>query len=270
MLVCEVCNLKQEEGKFCGGCGGKLIEVPDEMQEVNQVQQPIDEVAVSREVPVAVNTREPMEKVMETSKVFGAYFMDYLKHPSRIFSKPERELKNGIIGILILAFLISISFYMLVNNYTHQVYSYLGGSSSVFLSVFGNALIFIVIAIAIIISILFLINAFFGKAYTFKQMISIYGAHMTPAIVIVGLTFILALLKSNTFGTILLFVTIGLMLTTIPLYIISSLLARNPKGIDPLYGYMLYLISVGIAFSIFISVMLDSAIGGFLDDIMYW
>ena len=264
MLQCNHCGLVQDEGKFCGKCGGALVETPGKSLEVQLEQQ-----AASKESPVTVSTSEPMDKVLESSKVFWAYFMDYLKQPSRIFSRAEGEFKNGLISILIVAILITLSFYTLVNNFSYQSFGYLSGDLGVkFLPVFGNGLIFIMAAIAIIISLLFLINKLFGTGYRFKEMTSVFGAHMTPAVVMAVVTFILILLKSNTYGYVFLLITLGLILTTIPLYLISSLLTRGPKGIDPLYGYILYLISVGIAFAIFISIVLDSAIGEFIGEIM--
>lgn len=82
--------------------------------------------------------------------------------------------------------------------------------------------------------------------------------------------FILALIKSNIAAFILLFISLALVVTTSPMYLISRLLSKQSRGIDALYGYFIYIVTSGIVYFILFGIFIDSQIGGFLEDIGYY
>lgn len=258
MLTCSECGTEQHEGRFCGDCGGLLI-AEGEVEGSSLEQMAQAEVVVSQEPPTPVTstgTNDSMDKVMETSKAYGAFFTQYLKQPSLIFSKATDEFKNGLISIAVVAVLLSLAFYHMIKV------DYYGMGSS-FLSVAGNALFVIIIFIGIIVSILFVINKFFGENLTFKEITTIYGAHMSPVIILTGVTLLLVVARSLAFGSILLFITMSLITVIVPMYLISSLLTRQSKGTDPLYGFLIYIVSVGISFFIVFAIFVDSVVNQF-------
>lgn len=272
MLTCNECGFQQEEGNFCGKCGGKLSgkmggeskkvdEKPEaqqagktqQLQHDEQTQQAYEEIASTSEAS-SQNTNEVVDKFVAASKNYGDHFTKYLKSPSRIFSTASREVTNGLISIAIVAALIAFTFYRLAVNVSYYI-------EPKFFSTFGNGFIFFLIAIAIVITVLFLISKNFGKQYSFQDMISIFGVHMIPLIILSGVALLLVLMKSNTVGAILFFVTIAFVVSIFPLYLISSLVTQNPKRLDPIYGYVIYVVSVSIAFSIYSTILFDSTFG---------
>src|SRR5690625_7495914 len=129
-----------------------------------------------------------------------------------------------------------------------------------FLSIFLNTLLLIVLAIIVTLTLLFVINKLFGTDYTYKEMVSVFGAHMVPVIVVGGISLLLVLVKSNTAGSIAVSITIAFSITTIPIYLISNLLSKRPQAVDPLYGYLLYVVSAGLSFEILFTIFIDSII----------
>lgn len=206
-------------------------------------------------------------------RVYWIYIKTYIKRPSAIFKTREKEFINGIINILITIFMGSLSFFMLINGFAKSLYSQDQGTIDTglsFLSIFGNAFIFTLISVALIIGILFGINMLFGTEWSFKSIVSIYGAHMTPVIIFTIATFLLILLKSYTYGSFFILIYIALLVTAIPVYLISSLLSKVEKPVDPFFGYFIYLIAVAIIFAIFAGIVIDSTFGELIDEFMYY
>src|SRR5690625_6856257 len=85
-------------------------------------------------------------------------------------------------------------------------------------------------------------------------MVSVFGAHMVPVIVVGGISLLLVLVKSNTAGSIAVSITIAFSITAIPIYLISNLLSKRPQAVDPLYGYLLYVVSAGLSFAILFTI----------------
>lgn len=286
-MRCENCGTEQDVGRFCGKCGTPLTEtnlenaqsssndqITSEKQQT--AESTYDEQAAVIEKKEASN--EAVDKVKHTTKMYGAYFVEYLKQPSLIFSKREEEFKYGLINMAIVSLLIALASYMLVRNFTLAAFGqYSGGmfadsyaSGPSLFPVFGYVLLFTIISIAIVVFLLYVTNHLFGTACSFKKMANIYGTHLVPVILFTCVTFILILLKANTFGGYMLLISLGLVLTTLPIYLLSSLLTRKSKNIDPVYAYLVYLVATGIAFSIFVFIMMDSTFGRILDQIGYY
>ncbi|MDY0409145.1 hypothetical protein [Paracerasibacillus soli] len=129
---------------------------------------------------------------------------------------------------------------------------------------------FVAISMILVIAVLFVVNLFFGGQVTFREMVSVYGVHMVPVIVIALLSLLLILLNSYSFGGILLMVSLGFILTTVPLYLIASLLTKQSKSLDAFYGYIVYIVMAGIVFLIYFSIIIDSTIGNLIDGYFYW
>ncbi|MEC5423230.1 Yip1 family protein [Virgibacillus sp. C22-A2] len=279
-MKCEKCGFEQEVGKFCGQCGA-----PIPKEETNKEQFSRREEVPGQNTGETVHTEhlattdhtysnqtqpsvgeqtntDAMEKVKHTSKDYWAFFKEYLKHPSRIFTNREESFKNGLISMAIVAFMMAVSSAMLYGSFMDMAYYYNGPSG---LSIFGYTLVFIAVSMVIILFILFLVNQLFGTAYSFKEMTSVYGAHLVPVIIVIAAAFLLILLKSFTIGGYLLLISFGLVVTTFPIYLISSLLTRQSKNLDPLYGYLTYLVLMGVAFLIFVVVLMDSTFGRMLN-----
>src|SRR5690625_1036558 len=299
MKKCNQCGFEQEDGKFCGKCGSPLEDKattqPSESEKAETVdainqsdsQQASDEENQDSQSPsseqdeVAATTvqkettsypqhtqteNDTVERMKETSKEFWSYFTYYLKQPSHIFAKRGNEFTNGIINIVVMLVLFSLSTYFLFRNFmSAAMYGFNPGVP--FFPIFGNTLFFTAIFILLVIGILFGVNKLFGSEYSFKEIISVYGGHLSLTIIIAAAAFILLLVKANLIGMILIAVVFGLAITTTPLYLISSLLTRKSKSLDPFYGYLIYTVAVAVGFIILFTILADSAVGGLLDDL---
>lgn len=286
-MKCSNCGFEQAEGRFCGKCGSPLVSQAQKAEKTDGAQAPgLHGEKAEQETAAAYETARPhlhedrehrervhpsAEKVKATSRLYGAYFTKFIKRPSLIFSgNTGSSFSNGLISMAIVAVLMALSFYLFVHNFASGYFDYGYGSDVYgpsFLAVFGRGLILIAAIMAIVVFLLFLINQLFGSGSSFKEMASIYGAHMVPVAVVAALTLILAVIKSNFVGMIFLFVTLGLIATTVPVYIISSLLTRRSRNIDPFYGYIVYLAAVGIVSAILFGVLSDSIMGEFIDSL---
>lgn len=255
-MKCSQCGNVQEEGKFCGTCGGQLIPSGEQQS------------AATKEVPSAhTPTNDSFEKVKDASAAYWTYFVDFLKQPSLTFSKRPKEAQNGVISIVLAILFFSVTLYNIIKAPLYDIpagfSTYIEGPS--FFSVVGNSLFSLAMIIAIIISILFLINKFFGDGQlTFVDMTSIYGAHMTPFIVFNIAILLLAVINSLTYATVLLSLSFLLITFIVPLYLISHLLTKQSSVIDPFYGYITYIVASGIAFYVITSIFVDTIINQFL------
>lgn len=301
-MKCTNCGFEQQEGKFCGKCGTPMAAAqsqPEEQggewqakQEQNGIQTQQHPVKQAQHAPQADSQPKQnnpqqqeeaastiategnsaaMDKVKYTSKAFWSYFLQHLKQPSAIFQKGAGEFTNGLISIVIAIVLFSLSGYWLARNVA-SAYTY-GGMWGVpdidvpFFSIAGNIFLYSVILIAIVLVILFLASKIMGISISFKSLVSIFGAHTVLIDVVALAAFLLLLLKANTVGTIVFLIALGLLITSMPLYLISNLLTRYAKTFDAYYGYLIYLILAAVAFSIYITILADSSIGNLLDSL---
>lgn len=279
-MKCSNCGFEQDVGKFCSKCGGEILPQSQDgstkeyvaASEASSNNEPaasshVNHQTSTSQAPVTPansgtnTTNDSLERVKETSRAYGGFFMNYVKHPSQVFTKKSSELTNGLISIGIMVVITLLTFNILIKN---QLGGFSGYGPS-FMSIFFNGLFGMAIVLGIVITLLFLINKLFGTDSTYKDVVSIFGAHMTPVIVVSALAFLLAIFKSNTFAAFLLFLVLMLIVSIVPLYLISSLLTRRPKGIDPLYGYLLYILAFIITFMIVMSIMIDSALGDMIE-----
>lgn len=271
-MQCTECGTYQEEGKFCGNCGGKLQEATETPEvsspESEEAKQPAETSEVEGNegtVAASEQANESVEKLKEVSSAYGSFFTHYLKRPADSFNNSENQFINGLINLSIIGVFLAITMHRLISNLVNEVgYGFVEGPS--FFSTFLSILITYAIVTAIIITILFAVNKIFGTLASFKEIVAIFGVHMTLVVAISALALILSIVKANTFAFILIMITVMLVFSVIPLYIISHLLSKEPKNLDPLYGYLIYIVGVSITFAIVMSIFLDSTIGNFIND----
>lgn len=283
-MICESCGNEQTSGKFCGKCGTMLTnKTPPEQTSENIVEAPAQEASAEAAAAHAIagqpqHPTEPnvhVEKVKETSKAFLNYFLHYLKHPSHIFQNQQQEFANGLISIALFAVIVGITFYNAGETFLKLLFedAFLGSdyileaAKPSFMTVFPKVVIFILLSMAVVVFSLFVINRFFGPGYSFKEIVTVYGTHLIPFIIVLIFSFLLLLLKSYTVGNILLIIGISYPISTMPLYIIGRYLSKRATGIDPLYSFFSYIILVTVLTGIIIAIVADSVMGNLLDTI---
>lgn len=263
-MICSNCGHEQEQGKFCGKCGTKFEEAAVDYID-NSVTEQVAATQAEPVIPTPTQPTEPnihVENLKKQSKMYGSYFMQQLKRPSLIYNRGE-EFTNGLISIILLGVLLSLSLYIFMG----QLFS---GYGPGFFSFFSSVLVFILFAMGIVISSLFLTNKFFGPQHSFKTIISFYGAHFSPLLIAATVSLLLMLLKSYTFGNLIVSIVFIFALFILPLYLITLLLTKKSTHMDPLYGFSLYIVMFSILFIIYITILADSTIGGYFDQLNYW
>lgn len=266
-LKCQQCGFEQQEGKFCGKCGNKLV--ADQVEEQTQVSitQEQSGTAPKQNQPVGTSS-DSLEKMKATSKMYGTYVVQYLKRPAMIFSRSRAEFKNGFINLMIFAVLWALISGIIGEKFMSSFS--LGMSSSVFLPIFIRMFIYTAILLAIIIGLILLIDKLFVKKHSIYDIASIYGTHLIPVNVVLLLSLLLFIIDSYEYGSFLLGLSSTLMLIIIPFYLVSVLLHKDRANIDPLYGYFLYIIGFFIAMYIILNIVADSAIGDIIDELWYF
>ena len=269
-MICVNCGQQQESGKFCGKCGTKFEATSAQPTEPVPNQNTTTEIAattVETEQPTAVPTEpaEPnmyIENTKQKSKLYFKYFMQHLKEPSLAKNQGEIQYSNGLISICLLAILIGLSFFTAIGTAVFYAPS--------FFSIFIGILFFSLASMALVVVTLWLINNFFGPQYSFKSIISLYGGHLSPVLLVGVASLLLMLLKSYTFGSLSLILVFIFSISLLPLYLISVLLTKKSSSVDPLYGYVIYIAAFSIFFMIFTVILADSTIGSLLNDFGYY
>lgn len=283
LMLCSECGHEQSEGMFCGLCGNKLvpkksatagieddrIDTYDELAHKDSDQSEgsssghfgssDEDVAAGQQVGQDQQaSNESLDRVVETSREFGSFFQQFMKVPSRVFDEGSKQLTHALITLVILSVLFSITFYQIMK------FDFMGIRPP-FMSLAGNAFLFIVISIVTIIAIIFLINKLFGnERLSFTDVVSIYGVFMIPTVIILAASFLLALIKSYTFSMVLLAISMGFVTAIIPLYMVSYFVINYRKKLDPLYAYLIYVFLSSIGLLIVYGIILDSILGEFI------
>jgi len=246
-----------------------MAEEADGFQE--QMSMRYGQTAVESAV-VNAESNAHLENVSDLTKEYWSYFVQHLKHPSISLTKQDDEFKNGFISLILYVVIIGLSFFAALKGAELESVDGLplidvadGGLS--FSSVFLNVAGFMAVCIAIVSIGLFIIGKNFGPTYPFKQTVVLYGAHSLPAIVISVAALFLFLIKSYWYGSFLLIVSVAYVLMLSPGYIISVLLSKKPKGIDPLHGYAAYTVLVIILFGILFKLLADSTVLSYLSSL---
>lgn len=255
-MTCTNCGNTHANGRFCGSCGIRMTERAEGFADGQTV------------IESAVPKAEPnvhLENMGNLTKEYWSYFVQHLKHPSISLAKQEDESRNGIISLLLYAVIFGLSFFTALKGMALESIGMEGNPS--FSSVFLNVAGFAVVCILIISFGLFIIGKNFGPAYLFKQTLALYGAHTLPAIVIGAVSLFFLLIKSYWYGIFLLIVSFIYILMLAPGYVISVLLSKKPKGIDPLHGYAAYTVFVIILFGLLFKLLGDSTVSTYLAEL---
>ncbi|PKR77875.1 hypothetical protein CEY16_08070 [Halalkalibacillus sediminis] len=145
MLICEKCNQVHDSGKFCGVCGGPLVEssqTPDQ----TQFQQ---EAAATSNASTAQTTNETMSQIQNGLKDYGNYFLELLKNPTASLNTNEQHFTSGMVTLFLYALTFSLSIYFLVSSLFNE---YMGGfmtdTSVPFFSVNARIVFFVLLLLA--------------------------------------------------------------------------------------------------------------------------
>lgn len=245
-MRCTNCGNEQASGKFCGKCGTVIVHTVHTAS--TQISLNPEHALGGEAVKVAtVNESVQLENLKEKSMAYWDYFLRNLKQPVNSFNSQPSEFMNGIISLLIFAAIFAFSIYKAANAFLKMAmtgfmeFSEPGDLASFpFSSVFFNIFVFVLIAMAIVMVSLIVAGKYFGPDQHWKKTLVVYSAHSLPAIVIGVAALALIMMNSLLYGVILLIASLLYSVLLAPGYVMSVILSRSPKKLDPLMGYTVY------------------------------
>lgn len=266
-LKCVHCGNEQANAGYCWKCGTPLGR--SSATTSTQLAVPYDE--RTGEVQISkVNATIQLEKFKDFTKQYKDYFLAHVKHPSISLSGHQPEFVNGILSLFLYAVLFGLLSFVAIKEALQQSYGnmeVLGmnayGSPSSF-SVFFTIFLFVVVCMAVVTLALFMTNKLLGPDYTGKKILIVYSAHVLPAVVISLVACGLLLVGSVYYGSLLLVVSLFYVVMLAPIYVVSILVSKRPKGIDPLYGFTVFALFLALAFGMLYRVLQDAAIQSYL------
>lgn len=243
MKTCSTCGHMQDEGNFCGKCGGKLeLQVGEQTAATVQAEQPIQQ------------NNEQLEKIKEQSKMYLGYFVKQLKFPSI-----QSDMKNSFTSIGLYILLTVIAVYTLLRNVFDN--SYVGYMGPSFFQILIYATIFFVLVIVINATAVFLTSKLFSENVKFTEVITKFGGYYVIPILLTALGIVLSLVKSYTIAGMSIYLGLVIAFGLIPVFVIIRQLSLKSKGIDSFYAYLFYL-GLNVLFGVIIGMFIaDSAIG---------
>ncbi|NYF23765.1 hypothetical protein [Sporosarcina sp. JAI121] len=212
-----------------------------------------------------IQPNETIEKIKVAARLYWDYFVTYLKSPSNVIEREEKNAMNGIVTIVIMAIFIGLSFFTLLKRmaFSFLAYSY----EPSFFSVIGSSILSIFIITAIVIGSLFLTVKFLGPDHSLTSLVGIYGTHLIPSTFLALIALLLLVIKAYVFGNFLLSFALLLAFLVVPLFILTKLVKQEALTLDPLYCVIVYVVIFGIAFSIFLMFLGDSMTGGIISQL---
>lgn len=240
LLICINCGHEQVTGNFCSLCGTELEELLLNIESV-----------ASRTRPAKPNVH--IENIKSKTKIYSAYFIQQLKKPSHSHIHVESEFRSSLASIILFTALVAISLFL----FSKDLYM---NNPPNFLSFFMESFLLTFLIIGLVILSTFLISNFFGPQHSFKAIITFYGGQLSASIILVTASIFLMLVESFTYGNAILTICIVFSLFILPLYVMTFLLTKNHSGVDPLYGFILYIATFTILLILFVTIVGNSKI----------
>lgn len=273
-MKCPNCQHEQDAGKFCGKCGAALLAKP-----IGDAERPVmsnEPAGYAANATVAQAPAEPnqhVEKVKVQSKQYWNYFLQYAKNPGTIIDQPNGQFVNALITMGIFALIVSLAIYKNLSMALSPMQDFGGffGSSPSLMPSYFSVLLSTLLTLGLIFALaagcIYLVNKFAGPDESFKSIVTSFGTLMVPAVVLIVIAYILLLISSMTFGNLLLFISLSLAISIMPLYLITALLKKAAKSFDSYYAYLSYIVLFTVGLTIIMTVFFDSTIGRYINDL---
>lgn len=273
-MKCPNCQHEQDTGKFCGKCGAGLVaQSTVEAQRTAVSPEPAGYSASTAVHQSPVEPNQHVEKVKVQSKQYWNYFLQYLKKPGSIIDQTADQFVNALITMGIFALFFSLAIYRNLSVALSPVDNFGGffeNSQSLMPSYF-SVLLSTVLTLGLIFALaagcIYVVNKFAGPDESFKNIVTNFGTLMVPSVVLLLIAYVLLLISSMTFGNLLLFISLSLAISIMPLYLITALLKKAAKSFDSYYAYLSYIVLFAIGLMIIMTVFFDSTIGRYINDL---
>lgn len=177
MLVCKQCNHEQESGKFCGQCGGPLVEQTEESAEQQEAHASRNETAAAAADTVQTEQRN------NVFQSYLAFITNLIKNPTRALQLNENYFGYGLISISIFALAYALTYYFLANKITKEMFGPLT-TSLPFIDITVPLFFFIILFIAGAVVSIFVAVKLLNNPSSVKNVIAQFGGLLVPFMVI--------------------------------------------------------------------------------------
>lgn len=272
-MKCVHCGNEQREGQFCLRCGTQfqVIGYPiSEQGTIMQVESGTAEVYVEKAEPSV-----QFDQMKERLKEYGLYFLQHLKHPSISFNAKPHELVNAVVSLVLFALIFSLTVLLAIKEVFQNSFVVLDGGGATMqempsnFMVFWHLFLFVFVSFVIVLFVLQLGVKLFGPDYPIQKIALIYSAHALPGIVISVAALCLILMNSGFYAGVLLIASLLYVMILAPLYVTAVLLSKRPKGMDPMHGFSLFALGLGVSFTILLKLIGDSAVMSYLESLRH-
>ncbi|MEK7017633.1 zinc ribbon domain-containing protein [Bacillus sp. FSL R9-9410] len=257
-MKCPACQTENAaEARFCGNCGHSLTEevVASGAQEEGQQQARAAQVKESR-------PNETVEQAKQFASGYFQFFKSAFKSPSAIMKSGNIEVRNGIVSLVLICFLVACIFYRMMSTAVTVTRTLVPDITTP--TFFGESVMvffFLLILTLFVGFIIFVSGKMMKSSFSFLEAFGIWGTIATPAIAILVLSFL--------FSFLLIFflpILLGLATTYMGVSIIVAILKLDNGGVDPVYTLIIANVLIGIATFIvlwsYIKTMIQTFIGG--------
>lgn len=271
-MICRNCGNVQETGKFCGKCGTSFVSEKDTVTRDHQAAATIGDTIVAPPMSNPV-INEKVDLVKQQSKMYGSYFLEHLKLPSLGFVNSKEKWINGLITYFLCVVMVSL----IINTQMSKVMNTMGGGifdiSSMkpgFLTIFFSSFITISLIAGIAIGLLVMFAALFSKRQEFLGVFSAYTAHMNAVLILLSISWVLIVMNSFVYGNVVLFLSLLIAFLFLPIYVLIQLIQDTPRVMDRFYVLITYLIVYSIALTVVSGFIVDSQLGGIIEELQYF
>lgn len=281
-MQCPSCGQQTEEGKFCTNCGAPLEQnesaatsesAPNQSQMAQQ--QPQENEQAAPEAP----PNEAVEKVKEISNNFSNFFLTLVKKPSSAKQANQNDWISSVITMVIYTLIFALGYFFTVKSVGSSVMDKFGGlgdllgdtsaASVPFTDGFLWPFLKFAILIAIAVGVTFVILKLATSDFNFLDIVGKFGAYLMPFTLLLVLGYILVLIKLQSVGAIVLFLSFFAIVLIIPTIL---LMEEKSMGIDRIYLMVIsHVVNLGVFFYMIapfiLPVFVMGGIDSFMDDI---
>ena len=288
-MICPSCSHHNDGGKFCEQCGTPLTATNSDATTVLQPKR--EEAAATADATTVLQSKREesyaqppvsnqpqgynqppnqgapqqpnryIESTKKISKMYFGYFLQVLKQPfASTHNVGAEHLINGIITMVLYAFLIPFTLYFFIKNTTNSIDSFFGTSSSIEVP-FGDVVLKPTLAFIIFIFLIFLftfVSIKLGRSQaSFQEALARFGSLLIPIVAILLVSLVMSLLNIKLFIVFLLLALLG-SIFLIPTLVIASFKQHSAGGVDVIYGTFITYILTFIAFAIMGDMLVSS------------
>lgn len=291
-MKCIKCSHEQSSGKFCGKCGnsfqpaviGSTEESFDNQLIKNAATfvQPNDSISHDGTTLTFPDSDkgQSLEKAKKASKLYWNYFLTYMKKPSAIFESTAQNLLNALITLAIFFIFVGLVIHNMV-EYVFQLFASLS-SGSIFstseptdfltpslVDTFPNVFLFIFTLFVLSFGSIFLATKLVKSTPDFKQLVTVIGTLLMPAILFMVAAYLLFFVGMRSFGNILFFIGLMVSFLVVPLYAITKFNKKISEKHDSLFSLIaytsLFLLGTTVCFSWFFETKLKEAMSSVIE-----